>query len=697
MFETSTIGMFNPFHTFGMGHKNRKRISISKPMVLGTFPVVSTTRRRESGHVATEPLAAASASAAASAAAVGRKKVYYDVVQDYLPNSDEEEEIEVQRGFVGQSSGYLNIHQGDIVQLINKGHNNLLYVKLVNRLGEGFVPSRCLRINEQLSGDAGSLRSDAAASGGYPGAKLPPLPIGLPPPTPHRVNPGNRQIVGSIDGEGGSWCSTMLDDSTLNSDGSNKDTAHDDNDTNNTNNTNNTNKGSQLQSGVSCYVDYCSVKDNRVWYKIECELSTGHHRTLCRYYQDFYWLHLELIDRLRRVNSNADISILPRLPAPSKNVTKEGVAATRVEGFNKYLKSLFQSEHIPELVKVTVIVDQWLAPRSGDLVRTPQGYLYRVRDVGSSDARAPAAAGTANSETAGITLEHPEQAWEVIPEKESPGIIPQPPNMAETTWFPQSNPYPTIATSRSMSAIIRSGVSPKSTKTIEMVNSAPSTPQFFASSSFQSSALPSMLVSTLVKPPSSVGSSVNSSPTVVPSAPVAPLQSLDDRLPQPKNNHLSLPQPLPTASDSSKFVPIKMKVHYKDDIYAVRCTWDLICSYESLLHMILPRLRKDLEVDVGKLQLCRRLTTDDKHNKHSKKSSSSPLSTSSSCKETILSPKNYKELMADLRVLAASSNRTPTVANATGIASNKATDSAEQNQTSVGQGRLNIFVRIKAE
>lgn len=63
-----------------------------------------------------------------------------------------------------------------------------------------------------------------------------------------------------------------------------------------------------LLVSVANYLTY----DNRFWYRVDVAYSTGEHAYLCRYYQNFYDLHLALLAARRADAKEA----LPKLPEP---------------------------------------------------------------------------------------------------------------------------------------------------------------------------------------------------------------------------------------------------------------------------------------------------------------------------------------------------------------------------------------------
>lgn len=125
----------------------------------------------------------------------------------------------------------------------------------------------------------------------------------------------------------------------------------------------------------TCQVVLISKFKDRVWYRLESTTLSDHRRYLCRYYQDFYQLHCQLIEEMDKLGR--DVKKLPVLPTPIANSKKLELPSNRLRSFNQYLEALLSSEHIPDMLKRSVFYDQWLCPRVGDLVQSPRGSVYK--------------------------------------------------------------------------------------------------------------------------------------------------------------------------------------------------------------------------------------------------------------------------------------------------------------------------------
>lgn len=63
---------------------------------------------------------------------------------------------------------------------------------------------------------------------------------------------------------------------------------------------------------VSHYLTY----ENRFWYRVDVTYSTGDQGYLCRYYQDFYDLHAQMLDNVLSGGAGEPAGKLPKLPEP---------------------------------------------------------------------------------------------------------------------------------------------------------------------------------------------------------------------------------------------------------------------------------------------------------------------------------------------------------------------------------------------
>ncbi|CEP63738.1 uncharacterized protein LALA0_S09e01398g [Lachancea lanzarotensis] len=253
---------------------------------------------------------------------VEQSVIFFDVLQDFLPR---EKSHTVSQKSDAQS--LLNVYKGDVVHLIDFAPNNLVEVRLVNRVGQGLVPIRCLAVNRSLTPTISSDFATTPTTLQSPIHKATTLPaVNLP----------------------------------FSSTNSGKDAF-----------------GASLPEIKSCQVEAIDLWDNRMWYKIRCVMKTGHHRVLSRFYQDFYSLQLLIKDQLIRENINDIQEFLPTLPSPCGSITSCQVK-NRVKELNKYFGELLGSSVISEDIRIDIIQNNWLSPKPGDVVITPRGSTFKL-------------------------------------------------------------------------------------------------------------------------------------------------------------------------------------------------------------------------------------------------------------------------------------------------------------------------------
>ncbi|AMD20438.1 HDL306Cp [Eremothecium sinecaudum] len=290
-----------------------------------------------------------------------QKGRFYNVIQTYLPNNGDT--TSCISSYFNKNSRYLDVRDGDVVLLLGKLGRKSMYVRLVSRVGEGLVPSRCLEVNETLSKIASN-------------------------PRPKRISDGST-LKHSNEGDDHS--------DTVSRPNQREIAQFDDEDL-----------------LYACHITECNVAEDRVWYRVECEMASGHLRVLCRYYQDFYMLHLAIIDVLRRNSPEADVSLLPKVPAPTGRIS-EGTSLERLGKLNNYLHSLFSSPHISEKDKHSTIVEQCLFPRAGDIVYIPKVGSFLLKQ--------------------GVDGKKSEdEYWEAVSDSESTPGFPIPPHIGKGFW-----------------------------------------------------------------------------------------------------------------------------------------------------------------------------------------------------------------------------------------------------------------------
>lgn len=461
--------LHNPVRT--ISQKKGRKISISRPTVQTVPAFLASINTYPSGK---------------------SSNVILDVIQDYLPNELSEKN--------SKGSRYLNVTKGDIVQFLAKAENNLILVKLVNRIGEGLVPSRCVSVNESLtrSSNPNSPKSSHTSS-------LDSLP---------ETNDDSIMTSSLSQASLESAISLASETQPL----FQKDSKN-------------------LYAVKGCKVVSINSRSNRIWYRLDCELYSGHKRLLCRYYQDFYSLQLDLLDGLKRLK--LDYTSLPYLPGPNRIASTDG--QSRCDEFNNYLDKLFTSKNIPEHVKNTVILDGWLTPRAGDLMRTPAGSLFKFYD-------------SQDSKCMPSRQNIPEDKLddEAIQSLLTPEPITLPKSTRSPTNSPIDPPLQRIQRSLSYSPphLSYEAASPKFV-------SGPSTPCFMSTSTFNS-------------------------PLETKSLDLQPTES-----------------PISFSSDDV----MKLKILYKDDCYVIKCHESMVDSIGKLHGLVRSKLQSVLPTNRGTLHI----------------------------------------------------------------------------------------------
>lgn len=120
------------------------------------------------------------------------------------------------------------------------------------------------------------------------------------------------------------------------------------------------NKPYPLSASASHYLTF----ENRYWYRVDVSYSTGEHGYLCRYYQDFYDLHVRLLENFNSLEfgETEDSAKLPKLPEPVPSAKCDSedkdLFLNRCKMLSSYLTDLISKKHYqacPALV-------EWLEP-----------------------------------------------------------------------------------------------------------------------------------------------------------------------------------------------------------------------------------------------------------------------------------------------------------------------------------------------
>ncbi|SCV03450.1 LAME_0H10528g1_1 [Lachancea meyersii CBS 8951] len=280
----------------------------------------------------------------------GQSLIFLDVLQDYLPHEPDNERKrrtpmasynsnKHSKNIGAEVQRFLNVHKGEVVQLLNVASNNLVEVRLVNRVGRGLVPARCVAVNSSLT------PSRISSTFG---------PQNSPVSTPTTVQSLTPVLASRTSKNGVAGFTEQLPSPPMTP-------AAD----------------AFLPDIETCQVEAIDLWDNRVWYKIRCVMKTGHHRVLSRFYQDFYSLQLLIRDQLVSEGHTDVQDLLPGLPSPCRSVNTCQISS-RLQDFNRYLDEIVQSAIISEENKKNIVQDHWLSPKAGDIVVTPRGSTFKL-------------------------------------------------------------------------------------------------------------------------------------------------------------------------------------------------------------------------------------------------------------------------------------------------------------------------------
>lgn len=134
-----------------------------------------------------------------------------------------------------------------------------------------------------------------------------------------------------------------------------------------------------------------SAHNNRYWYRVDLQMAIGERRFLCRYYQDFYKLHLSIVARF--ADQPSVLESLPVLPEPLPRpdlTTVETILLTRVQQLNVYFFRIVSNK---QNLDYHDIVQKWIELRGTDfhLAKTDQPPLGQEIDSRLNPGTKPAA------------------------------------------------------------------------------------------------------------------------------------------------------------------------------------------------------------------------------------------------------------------------------------------------------------------
>ncbi|RCK60692.1 Bud emergence protein 1 [Candida viswanathii] len=111
------------------------------------------------------------------------------------------------------------------------------------------------------------------------------------------------------------------------------------------------NKPYPIQASISNFLLY----NERYWYRLDIEYSDKSKSYICRYYQDFYNLHIKLLDLMDKIQKNSDIDAkslkLPKLPEPIPTTKSDdegeliSMLLKRCNDLNVYINKLMLNKY----------------------------------------------------------------------------------------------------------------------------------------------------------------------------------------------------------------------------------------------------------------------------------------------------------------------------------------------------------------
>lgn len=119
---------------------------------------------------------------------------------------------------------------------------------------------------------------------------------------------------------------------------------------------------------VEARVANCLLFEDRYWYRVDITYSDNLICHVCRYYQDFYNLHIALLETLTQSKGTSDALLLPKLPEPIPSKRAEldelvSLLMKRCNDLNVYINKLILNKHYQIL---DAFID-WLDINYGDL------------------------------------------------------------------------------------------------------------------------------------------------------------------------------------------------------------------------------------------------------------------------------------------------------------------------------------------
>lgn len=119
---------------------------------------------------------------------------------------------------------------------------------------------------------------------------------------------------------------------------------------------------------VRASVDRYAFENGRYWYALQAEMEDGRHWSLCRYYEDFYDFQIALIAAFPvEAGQHGDKRTLPYMPGPVTYVT-DTISSARRASLDEYIKEIMAMG--PRISRHR-LVKLLFAPKDGDVETRP--------------------------------------------------------------------------------------------------------------------------------------------------------------------------------------------------------------------------------------------------------------------------------------------------------------------------------------
>ncbi|WBW73699.1 Cdc42 GTPase complex scaffold subunit Scd2 [Schizosaccharomyces osmophilus] len=115
---------------------------------------------------------------------------------------------------------------------------------------------------------------------------------------------------------------------------------------------------------IAAMVEAYFVHNDQFWYLVRAVMSDGRHRNLCRYYEDFYYLQLTLLDVFpSEAGRGKNRRVIPYMPGPVDDVN-ELVSSQRALDLDVYVKEICR---LPSHLLESDYIKKFFLPMDGDV------------------------------------------------------------------------------------------------------------------------------------------------------------------------------------------------------------------------------------------------------------------------------------------------------------------------------------------